>query len=224
MANGWRKAMTYLGLGPDDEYDDYDDVEPQLERAPVSGPERTASQRTVSDRSVAGRPSAGRAAQERSARGAVGRPPTRSPVRRPMIEPDDPDVAVVGTVRRLEPQPIEPAPGIGAITSAGPKRNTPVVRAFPANATAKPHVIAPTSFNEAQEIADRYKSNAPVIINMQAVDRDLARRLIDFASGLCYGLSGTMDKVANQVYLLTPANVEVSPEERRRLQDRGLYD
>jgi cell division inhibitor SepF len=190
MANGWRKAMTYLGLGPDDEYDDYDEAEP-LERAPRQAPERVA------------RPAPGR------------------PVRRPMVEPDDPDVAVVGTVRRLEPQPVEPSPGIGAITA---KRGTPVVRAIPANATAKPHVVAPSSFNEAQEIADRYKSSVPVIINMQAIDRDLARRLIDFASGLCYGLGGAMEKVANQVYLLTPANVEVSPEERRRLQDRGLYD
>jgi cell division inhibitor SepF len=194
MANGWRKAMTYLGLGPDEEYDDYDDVEPPVERAP---------------RQAADRPS---------------RAPQRPPVRRPMVEPDDPDVAVVGTVRRLEPQPVEPTPGIGAITSAGPKRGTPVVRAIPANATAKPHVVTPTSFNEAQEIADRFKSSVPVIINMQAVERDLARRLIDFASGLCYGLGGAMDKVAHQVYLLTPANVEVSPEERRRLQDRGLYD
>lgn len=192
MANGWRKAMTYLGLGPDDEYDDYDDMEPAVERAP--------------------RPPAARPMPER---------PARPPARRPAYEPDEGIVG--GTVRRLEPQPVDPQPGIGAITPAGTKRG-PVVRAIPANATAKPHVVAPTSFNEAQEIADRYKGNVPVIINMQSIERDLARRLIDFASGLCYGLGGSMDKVANQVYLLTPANVEVSPEERRRLQDSGLYD
>ncbi len=64
----------------------------------------------------------------------------------------------------------------------------------------------------------------PVIVNLQNVERDLSRRLIDFASGLCYGLGGTMEKVANQVYLLTPSNVEISAEERRRLQERGLYD
>jgi cell division inhibitor SepF len=198
MANGWRKAMTYLGLGPDDEYDDYDDVEPD---------ERAASSTRAPERSTPSRA-----------------PSSRPPARRPAVEPDDPDVAVVGTVRRLEAQPVDPAPGIGVISSGGPKRGTPVVRAIPATATAKPHVVTPTSFNEAQEIADRYKGSVPVIINMQAVDRDLARRLIDFASGLCYGLGGSMDKVAHQVYLLTPANVELAPEERRRLQDRGLYD
>ena len=60
-----------------------------------------------------------------------------------------------------------------------------------------------------------------MIVNLQGVDRDLARRLIDFASGLCYGLGGQMERVANQVYLLTPTNVEVSAEERRRLHERG---
>jgi cell division inhibitor SepF len=60
-------------------------------------------------------------------------------------------------------------------------------------------------------------------MNLQGADRDLSRRLIDFASGLCYGLGGQMERVANQVYLLTPTNVEVSPEERRRLHERG-YD
>ena len=132
------------------------------------------------------------------------------------------DVAYVGSVRRLQAQPVDPTPGIGAMVSAS--QRSPVVRAIPATASAKPHVVSPSSFNEAQEVADKYKGLVPVIINLQNVDRDLSRRLIDFASGLCYGLGGTMEKVAHQVYLLTPSNVEVSAEERRRLQERGLYD
>jgi cell division inhibitor SepF len=88
---------------------------------------------------------------------------------------------------------------------------------------AKPHLVAPTSFNQAQEVADKFKGSQPTIMNLQGADRDLSRRLIDFASGLCYGLGGQMERVANQVYLLTPTNVEVSPEERRRLHERG-YD
>ena len=96
------------------------------------------------------------------------------------------------------------------------------MRPLPATATAKPQVVSPKSFNDAQEVADRFKDNNPVIMNLQGVDRDLARRLIDFASGVCYGLGGSMEKVANQVYLITPRNVEVSAEERRRLE-RGQY-
>jgi cell division inhibitor SepF len=97
------------------------------------------------------------------------------------------------------------------------------VRPITVTPNAKPHVVMPTSFNQAQEVADKYKGSQPVIMNLQAADRDLSRRLIDFASGLCYGLGGQMERVANQVYLLTPTDVEVSQEERRRLHERG-YD
>jgi cell division inhibitor SepF len=196
MPTMWRRAMTYLGLGPDEEYEEYDDLESAREPItdrPARQPARTAM------------------------------PPRRVPEPEP-----DSDVAYVGSVRRLEPQPLDPSPGIGTMTPAGPtghkRTTTPVVRAIPNSMSAKPYVVAPTSFNEAQEVADKYKSNVPVIMNLQNVERDLSRRLIDFASGLCYGIGGTMEKVAHQVYLLTPSNVEVSPEERRRLQERGLYD
>lgn len=193
MATVWRRAMTYLGLGPDEEYDDYDEVEPIREHAP-----------------------------ERPPRPAGPGPRQGPPMRQREPEYESPEVAYVGSVRRLQAQPIDPTPGIGAMMTAS--QRSPVVRAIPATASAKPHVVSPASFNEAQEVADKYKGNVPVIINLQNVDRDLSRRLIDFASGLCYGLGGAMEKVAHQVYLLTPSNVEVSAEERRRLQERGLYD
>ena len=96
-----------------------------------------------------------------------------------------------------------------------------VVRPLPKPVAAKPHTIAPRSFNEAQEMADRFKQNQPVILNLNGLDRDLSRRLIDFASGICYALGGHMEKVTNGVYLLTPANVEVSQEDRRRLSERA---
>ena len=114
---------------------------------------------------------------------------------------------------------VQPAGSSSIMTRPRPQ----VVRPIAVTPNAKPHVVVPTSFNQAQEVADKFKGSQPVIVNLQAADRDLARRLIDFASGLCYGLAGQMEKVANQVYLLTPSNVEVSAEERRRLQERG-YD
>lgn len=88
---------------------------------------------------------------------------------------------------------------------------------------AKVHVMEPEGFNDAQDVGDRLKSGQPVILNLQGVDRDLQRRLIDFSSGLCYALGGTMEKAAEQVFLLTPSDVEVSQEEKGRLQARGLY-
>lgn len=99
------------------------------------------------------------------------------------------------------------------------------VRPLPSTGGTAPkvHVIAPTSFAEAQEIGERFRSSQPVIINLTAVDRDLKRRLVDFASGLTFGLNGDMKKVAESVFMLTPSNVEVSADEKRRLQESGLY-
>lgn len=133
---------------------------------------------------------------------------------RPTATVEPTAIGAVRPIRSAEPGPlvIEPDPA--------PARSQ-VVRPVPISANAKPHALAPTSFNDAQELADKFKGNQPVIMNLQSADRDLARRLIDFASGLCYGVGGQMEKVANQVYLLTPSNVEVSAEERRRLQEHG---
>jgi cell division inhibitor SepF len=86
----------------------------------------------------------------------------------------------------------------------------------------KVHVVSPASFAEAQEIGERFRSSQPVIMNLTAVDRDLARRLVDFASGLAYGLNGAMKKISDKVFMLTPADYEVSADEKRRLRETGL--
>lgn len=84
------------------------------------------------------------------------------------------------------------------------------------------NIIEPRSFNDAQQIADKFKAKQPVIINLQQIDAELAKRLIDFGSGLTYGLGGGMQRIAEKVFLLTPSNVEVSAEEKRRLRERGF--
>jgi cell division inhibitor SepF len=85
------------------------------------------------------------------------------------------------------------------------------------------HLVIPRSFNDAQQIADRFKDSTPVILNLQGTDQELSKRLIDFASGLTYALDGGMQRVADKVFLLTPRNVEVSAEERARLLERGGF-
>jgi cell division inhibitor SepF len=206
MASMWRKAMLYLGLGPDDQYDDFD----------VTGEHQGASHSSSS-----------RASGRRG--GSVQRDPEPS-----------------GSVRTLAPGRHDDRNGNGH-THAGGEDSTGdvssgrehgatrrahdgdrtgrgragIVRTMAAGATTKPFVVGPSSFNDAQDVADKFKVNVPVILNLQGVDRDLSRRIIDFASGLCYGLGGQMERVANHVYLLTPNDVEVSLEERRRLRERG---
>jgi cell division inhibitor SepF len=169
MATMWRRAMLYLGLGPDDEYDDYD-YEP------------------------------------------VDEPPAR-PAPRYAPEPP-PQEAPIGAVRPIPREPeIEPAVAV--------RPRGAVVRPIVAEPTPKPHTLSPQSFNEAQEVADKFMAGVPVIVNLQGAERELSRRLVDFASGLCYGLRGQMERVTNQVYLLTPSEAQVSDEDRRRLQERS---
>lgn len=101
-------------------------------------------------------------------------------------------------------------------------RRSAVIRPME-TAPSRVHVVEPQGFNDAQEVGDRLKADQPVIINLQGLSRDLQRRLIDFSSGLAYAVEGSMSRVADQVFLLAPADVEVSDEEKERLSARGLY-
>ena len=86
------------------------------------------------------------------------------------------------------------------------------------------HLVVPKSFNDAQQIADKFKDAIPVILNLQGVENDLSKRLIDFASGLTYALDGGMQRIADKVFMLTPRNVEISAEERARLIEKGFFN
>ena len=97
------------------------------------------------------------------------------------------------------------------------------LRSVSAPAPAKVHLVAPRAFNDAKQIADRFKAQIPVIINLQSADTELSKRLIDFASGLTYALDGSMQRVADKVFLLTPRDVELSAEERARAIERGGF-
>ena len=100
----------------------------------------------------------------------------------------------------------------------------PRVRAVPGpSPSVQVHLVIPRSFNDAQQIADKFKESIPVILNLQSSDQELSKRLIDFTSGLTYALDGGMQRVADKVFLLTPRNVEVSAEERARLLERGGF-
>lgn len=151
----WRKALVYLGLVEDEEFEDYE----ESEETPA---------------------------------------PYRS-------EP---------AVRKFHPRETkqEFAPPASAVRSVSPMAKPSV------------HIIEPKGFNDAKQIGDRFRSGVPVIMNLQFVDKELAKRLIDFASGLTYGLNGGIQRAADKVFLLVPHNVEVSAEEKLRLQEKGLFN
>lgn len=87
----------------------------------------------------------------------------------------------------------------------------------------KMQIVEPRTFSEAQAIADKFKQGVPVIMNLTMTDQELAKRLLDFASGLTYGLNGGLQKVSDKVFMLTPANVDVSDAQRAAMRDRGLF-
>jgi cell division inhibitor SepF len=196
--------MVYLGLVDDDEYEDYEPYDEPAPQAPPTAPLRR------------------------------GRNPE------PVEMPYEPEPSGVRTLPREESVSVDSrgsegrSMGGGGMNSGGMgggmgggavtvQQRPSVVRPFTQPQAAKVHVVVPVGFNDAQEIGDKLKANQPVIVNLRGIDRELSRRLIDFSSGLTYGLGGAMERVAEQVFLLTPSNVEVSPEEKRRLQERGLY-
>jgi cell division inhibitor SepF len=182
----WKRTMDYLGLGPDDaydEYDEYDEAEPSTRhrRAPNDPDQRSS-----------GRSSHGDHDSEGLVRTAPARPtfPSRdfdaSQARRPTPGGDDSGV---------QPRPTRGSSGL---------------RSFVPTSSGEPHTVKPRRFDQAQEVADKFKEGQPVIMNLEASDREVARRLIDFASGICYALDGSMEKVATGVYLLKPPAVRVA--------------
>ncbi len=124
--------------------------------------------------------------------------------------------------RRREPEWSDPDSVFEPELAAAPTRSSSRrsrLRGVESGGQVRVHLVLPRSFNDAQQIADRFKDSVPVILNLQSADTELSKRLIDFASGLTYALDGSMQRVADKVFLLTPRDVEVSAEERARALD-----
>ena len=198
MASMWRQAMLYLGLGPDEEYDDMAEQQPAGYRAPA--PDDVDVDADDSSVTLLSEHDAVRPVPAPGVTTAEMTVPPSAPAVGASAAPDSGDAALAGA----------------GIEPSGSVRTIPV-------SPAKPHVVSPHSFNDAQQVADRFKADQPIIVNLQGVDRELSRRIIDFTSGLCYALNGNMEKVADSVYLLAPSNVSLPEEERQRLQERGLH-
>lgn len=168
----FRRAMDYLGLGPDEAYDDYD--------------ESVAVER---DR----------------------RMPTRGRQMANAYEDDDVDYDDDRDDDYRTPgvraQQAQHDSGVTVRPVAG-RRAEAVAR--PVMPAAAPVTVRPTSYEDAKEIADRFKEGAPVIINVQSTDPKTMRRIIDFASGVCYANNGTMEKMSNGVFMMKPFGARVS--------------
>lgn len=122
------------------------------------------------------------------------------------------------TIRRVTREPdLDRARDAARYTTVTPG---PGMQAVP---QVKMQIVEPRAFGEAQAIADKFKAGIPVIMNLTMTDAEVARKLLDFASGLTYGLNGGLQKVSDKVFMLTPANVDVSDAQRAAMRDRGLF-
>ena len=153
-------------------------------------------------------------------------PPSRSSSSRPDPEPEDRNVRRLQSRRRRDE--IDDIFG-----DPEEDRRTNVLRSVPGGSQrpsnggrndVRVHLVVPKSFNDAQDVADKFKDSIPVILNLQGIDADLSKRLIDFASGLTYALDGGMQRIAEKTFMLTPRNVEISAEEKARLLEKGFFN
>mgnify|MGYP001811969772 FL=1 len=182
----WKRTMDDLGLGPDDAYDDYDDYdEPEAPSRHGRGP-----------RDVETRPSSATTGGTQRGWEPEEEPTVRTVSARPSFPSRDFDAS----------QSRRPANGrsddSGVQVRPSPS-SQPSLRSVPGG-SMEPHTVRPRRFDQAQEVADKFKEGQPVIMNLEGTEREVARRLIDFASGICYALDGSMEKVATGVYLLKP--------------------
>jgi cell division inhibitor SepF len=116
----------------------------------------------------------------------------------------------------------EPAPRARASSPPPPRRSNG--NGGTGGDNVQVHLVIPKSFNDAQQIADKFKNGVPVVLNLQSSETELSKRLIDFASGLTYALDGGMQRVADKVFMLTPRNVDLSAEERAQLIEKGFFN
>ena len=198
----WSRALVYFGIAEEEEYWDEESfsAEDQLER------------------SYADRPNVRRLAPQR---GHEREEPS-------WTEPDASSSYSGASRERREPrverhERRERQRRTVPARAAAQAQPQPQLAAVPA-AAGRVHLVVPKSFNDAQAIADRFKVETPVIINLQSADADLSKRLIDFSSGLTYALEGSMQRIADKVFLLTPQHVEVSAEERAKLAGDGFFN
>jgi len=185
----WKRTMDYLGLGPDDAYDEY---EAGSADAPPRGRDR-------------------RDGEGRGGRGSGGRgwpaDPDDPTVKEVAPRPSFPSRDFESTARRTPPPPSDDS-GSASRAPARSGSSSPS-RVMTSPVGTEPATVRPRRFDQAQELADKFKEGQPVILNLESAERDVARRLIDFASGICYGLDGSLEKVATGVYLLKPAPLRI---------------
>jgi len=198
MAGAMRKMAVYLGLVEDDDlrYDDelYDEVDTDERDDARRGYSDPSGRRGLTTVSGGGAGAAATAGSTALATRPVPRPS------RPVAEPPARQASVSGL------------PGVGSVEIGGG------VDAY------RITTLHPRNYNDARTVGEYYREGTPVIMNLTDMEDADAKRLVDFAAGLVFGLHGTIERVTAKVFLLSPANVVVTAEEKARLAEGGFFN
>src|SRR4051812_21556649 len=214
MAGAMRKMAVYLGLVEDDGYDGRgfdpdDDFEPELDPEP----ERDHRRREPPHQSH-GVYGAHQLQRDEEVRVAPA-PPPREPVARSASLPAE------------SARPARIAP-VASITQerASLEKNAPVImpKVVSEREPYRITTLHPRTYNEARTIGEHFREGTPVIMNLTEMDDTDAKRLVDFAAGLVFGLHGSIERVTQKVFLLSPANVDVTAEDKARIAEGGFFN
>ncbi|MER5434766.1 cell division protein SepF [Streptomyces sp. NPDC002588] len=211
MAGAMRKMAVYLGLVEDDGYDGRgfdpdDDFEPELDPEP----ERDHRRHEPSHQSHGAHQS------QRDEEVRIVQPPApREPVARSSAP-----VAESGRPARIAP--------VASITQERQslEKNAPVImpKVVSEREPYRITTLHPRTYNEARTIGEHFREGTPVIMNLTEMDDTDAKRLVDFAAGLVFGLHGSIERVTQKVFLLSPANVDVTAEDKARIAEGGFFN
>ena len=124
-----------------------------------------------------------------------------------------------------EPRPARPEVAVRPAATAVAERPAPTVKvAAPASDVYRITTLHPRSYTDARRIGEEYREGVPVIINLTGMDDSDAKRVVDFSAGIVFGLRGTIERVTNKVFLLSPANVDVGAEARAQIAQDGFFN
>lgn len=210
MVSAMRKMAVYLGLVEDDGYDGRgfdpdDDFEPELDPEPERDRRRHESSHQSHN------------------------------THQPHQSQRDESVRVVQPPAQREPAPLPAESGrparIAPVASITPERqslekNAPVImpKVVSEREPYRITTLHPRTYNEARTIGEHFREGTPVIMNLTEMDDTDAKRLVDFAAGLVFGLHGSIERVTQKVFLLSPANVDVTAEDKARIAEGGFFN
>jgi FtsZ-interacting cell division protein YlmF len=213
MASVWQKTLFYLGLVDDDQIEAAEEASAKAPQAQVRTvePPRPVQQTTPAAATTPSPPPT-------PAQAAPPPPRAQGQVAGRRIEPPSQQR------RRISGNPEHAEAGVLVRTSDGTDYGRDAARPLGYDPSAgQAEVIAARTFTDAQTLADHLRNDRPVVLDLRNAEAAMVRRLVDFASGLTYGLNGRMVKIAQGVILVTPPAVSIGMEERRRLAGLGLY-